>query len=462
MRARKHEEHSFDSRFQYRLERTVKWLIGQDIHDMEDLSGITDFRIWHDDGDASVHDDDLMHLNKIAQVRLQLICLESDHSVCFCKSVRERPRGIKRPASNVAITNIAQTVEAVKNKSTDSTVGGPVAAAQLLCSTFVTTTDKREWVEHARTSAIVGSAPKSLQSALSGWRAWFSFAKDVLLLPEDKVLPPTLDGLLAWSTLFRCVGTFTNYLGHVRLATQICKCSTTVFLAPELKRAKVAILKKKHFVPREKLFLRQKDVVQLIAFARADSDYTTPAMMYLCTYVFLLRLPSECLPIQIDVGLQNRQNFGIHATKDSIELWLPCRKNKQLQGSLIQRKCWCKTCPSTCPVHVLGGFLQGFKNGSRPFDRYSAESARKTLKHMLCILGKPDHWKFGTHCLRRGHALDLQKGGGTLRQILEAGDWRSPAYLQYLNLTDLERESVSEAHGALLETFDEESDLDED
>lgn len=259
----------------------------------------------------------------------------------------------------------------------------------------------------------------------------------------------------------RCAGTFSNYLGHVRKATEICKYSTTVFDSPELKRAKIAIMKKRHFVPREKLFLKQKDVVQLVAFGEVDNTYLNPAMMFLCTYVFLLRLPSECLPIQIDVGLKNREAWGIHATENCISLWLPYRKNRQLQGSLLQRQCWCRTCPTSCPVHTLGKYLQSFENNAKPFGTYTGETARRTLRHMLEVLGRPDHWKYGTHCLRRGHACDLQENGGTLRQILEAGDWRSPAYLQYLNMTVLERESTSEAHGAMLDIFDNESDNDD-
>ena len=38
-----------------------------------------------------------------------------------------------------------------------------------------------------------------------------------------------------------------------------------------------------------------------------------------------------------------------------------------------------------------------------------------------------------THDWRRGHARDLQRGGARLWEILQAGDWKSPAFLSYLD-----------------------------
>ena len=53
---------------------------------------------------------------------------------------------------------------------------------------------------------------------------------------------------------------------------------------------------------------------------------------------------------------------------------------------------------------------------------------------------------YRTHDLRRGHAKDLQVNGATLYEILAAGEWRSPAFLSYLDLAELERDVVVEAH----------------
>ena len=56
--------------------------------------------------------------------------------------------------------------------------------------------------------------------------------------------------------------------------------------------------------------------------------------------------------------------------------------------------------------------------------------ALASLKHILGCLGVDNAEAYRTHDLRRGHARDLQQYGSSLREILEAGEWRSPAFLK--------------------------------
>ena len=69
---------------------------------------------------------------------------------------------------------------------------------------------------------------------------------------------------------------------------------------------------------------------------------------------------------------------------------------------------------------------------------------------------------YRTHDLRRGHAQaraprplarcdragvqDMLEGGSRLGAILKAGQWRSPAFLQYINSQDLESGAVLEVY----------------
>ena len=50
------------------------------------------------------------------------------------------------------------------------------------------------------------------------------------------------------------------------------------------------------------------------------------------------------------------------------------------------------------------------------------------------------------HDFRRGHARDLQASGANLATILAAGEWRSPAFLQYLDKEELENQAVQQVH----------------
>ena len=51
----------------------------------------------------------------------------------------------------------------------------------------------------------------------------------------------------------------------------------------------------------------------------------------------------------------------------------------------------------------------------------------------------PNASAYGTHSLRRGHARDLLESGATLAEILRAGQWKSAAFMRYLNMADIEK-----------------------
>jgi hypothetical protein len=56
----------------------------------------------------------------------------------------------------------------------------------------------------------------------------------------------------------------------------------------------------------------------------------------------------------------------------------------------------------------------------------------------------PNAAAYGTHAFRRGHARDLLENGSTLAEILRAGQWRSAAFLKYLNIADIEKGAAVE------------------
>ena len=66
-----------------------------------------------------------------------------------------------------------------------------------------------------------------------------------------------------------------------------------------------------------------------------------------------------------------------------------------------------------------------------------------------------DAGKYRTHDFRRGHAKDMQLNGSTLYQILMAGEWRSPTFMSYMDLLELEMGATMEAHMAESSSEDE-------
>ncbi len=145
--------------------------------------------------------------------------------------------------------------------------------------------------------------------------------------------PPSLDTLLAWSTLFRSGGTWANYAGYVRTACIIVNASTQarclchlgpaqarlvcqVFDSPALKRARDSVAKAQNFVKRPRLFIQRwfmwhfahaslgallrhrAQVERMLQWCTLHVEYAKFGALFLLTYAFLLRLPSEALPVK--------------------------------------------------------------------------------------------------------------------------------------------------------------------
>ena len=94
----------------------------------------------------------------------------------------------------------------------------------------------------------------------------------------------------------------------------------------------------------------------------------------------------------------------------------------------------------------MGPVLDQLADGQLLFDGITASKALIRLREILDKSHTPEARAYGTHDLRRGHARDLQRRGASLHEILMAGEWRSPAFLKYLDLLALERDVVVEAH----------------
>ena len=255
----------------------------------------------------------------------------------------------------------------------------------------------------------------------------------------------------AWSVLFRCVGTFQTYLGHLRLGCKLARVSTNALDDKAISRAASAIAKRGNFVPRPKQFVKADLLRRILAATeKSDCPWTKGnAMLFLATYVFSLRVPSECLPMtKLNGPPQAGVTLGqctVWLEGDRIYLRLKRRKNKP-NGSELWLSCWCSSCKVTCPIHVLGHYVDSLPHGAAPFAGTSAGEALGLLRNRLETLGVPEALHYRTHDLRRGHAEDLKLSGSSLMEILRVGEWRSPAFLSYLNVSDLESAAVVAAH----------------
>jgi hypothetical protein len=124
----------------------------------------------------------------------------------------------------------------------------PTAALKNL-EEWINKEGRLEWQRQARTAAIMGSCPKSRAGFQSGLLHWLEYVR-IAKGPDTQAFPVLIDDVVAWSMTFRCVGTFGNYLGHVRSACCAYGHDPPAVGHPAIKRAFAAIAKRLLFTAR--------------------------------------------------------------------------------------------------------------------------------------------------------------------------------------------------------------------
>ena len=108
------------------------------------------------------------------------------------------------------------------------------------------------------------------------------------------------------------------------------------------------------------------------------------------------------------------------------------RKNRP-SGSILSRRC---TCPvqgrQHCVVHRMQELLLGKQVGDRLFP-WSQKTVQGKLRAYLQVLTVQDAHLFTFKAFRAGKATAMAASGSSLGLILAAGEWRSAAYLHYVN-----------------------------
>ena len=181
-------------------------------------------------------------------------------------------------------------------------------------------------------------------------------------------------------TLFQCAGTYSNYVNYVNyvgMAYDIAGVSAEPTRWPLVRRAKTA-LKKQQRAPRERRFLDSALAAKLVS-SLLERDAAS-AMLFLLSYTFVLRVPSEAIPVRVGRGVE--VGAPLLPGRDSrVGLCggdLARRRNKP-HGSSLVRSCWC--------AHVLGPWLAAWPKGHMPFGNLSARGARVSLRRQLAALG---------------------------------------------------------------------------
>ena len=107
-------------------------------------------------------------------------------------------------------------------------------------------------------------------------------------------------------------------------------------------------------LPRPRMFIQRTTMRNMVISVERELETMEYAMLWLVAYTFLLRVPSEALPItRGDVNtLMVGQAVIYLENEKTLALRLKCRKNKP-RGGILRRTCICTADSRTCPVHTL-------------------------------------------------------------------------------------------------------------
>ena len=168
-----------------------------------------------------------------------------------------------------------------------------------------------------------------------------------------------------------------------------------------------------------------KQVRFMIQAAARDGAEDSACLMAVAR-MFLLRVPSEGIPLQWDGG-----HSKIELEASRVTLTLMSRKGKATP-TVMTRDCCCETSGrSLCAVHWLWRQRDRGGGDDRVFQLTKHQFA-KDVKTYGAAAGVPGWQSLGKHAFRRGMAQAILDEGGSLALLLKATGWTSFAFLRYL------------------------------
>ena len=155
-------------------------------------------------------------------------------------------------------------------------------------------------------------------------------------------------------------------------------------------------------------------------------------------------------------------------TEDMTLVWVNLRRTKTIQFGQRTLRVPLPAIPGSvlCPVTALSRLFSAVPSWPRGLCLFLPRPlgslnhlhpqilCQRNLKTSLCPIGM-ESARYSGHSFRRGGATFAFQCGATPAQIKEQGDWKSSAYLLYLEFDDPARARVASlmAHSILLSTW---------
>ena len=316
---------------------------------------------------------------------------------------------------------------------------GPAAKIRCLAESSA---DKAQLFRFLNTGAqvnILRQVQDSLKSVASGIQCYASFCD----LIQVNYFPPSTDTVLRWSTLFSPGRSFSHYLAHLPKACQLMNLPLT-WITPSVRGVAKGLANAQDVSFRFDNFIQKDLLVRLI---RAETLSSEIGRLFYLAYLFLLRVPSEGLPIRrASIGdiivtkspQSEKALMGIRFIGRSPRLILKLKKRKlNKTGAIMMRPCFCDgeglVPAGLCPIHDFWPIVQrSFLPGEQLFPALQGKNLNRILKAIMARLNVEFAEKYSTKAFRRGAAMDIMASGSTLAQIMRSAGWHSQAFRAYL------------------------------
>ena len=292
---------------------------------------------------------------------------------------------------------------------------------------------------------------KSLSTYKSELNLWKGFCIIFNIVP----LAPLLGEVLRYLSIFSNGLSAEKYLQAIRWVFRYCRVAdNSVLYHPSVKQLLVGARKITEGSGLRKKFtyLLPVQVIELVAQARIAGEHDIAAAFVLASQ-FLSRVKDEILNIHYDGGPQWRSQFASTANfisfkksdgVSSLELHLKSRKNAP-RGAVLTRRCLCSKTKVNplCTVHAVMfilkpqlrtcGAIVADKVFNISYDRFT-----RRLHYYGAAARIENADKLSSKAFRRGTAIYMLQSKHPLSQVLEAGGWRSAAFMHYILKEDVD------------------------
>ena len=288
------------------------------------------------------------------------------------------------------------------------------------------------------------SARNNGKARISGLRAWHYCCVEVLGIPPEKTLPPqSVDHLRAFVGMFRNGATAANYINHVLSGCKLAGLPTDWHTRDvmQLKSDARARSQRLHITGQ-----REVAVLSELLLCRLVSNCVSVGMArrglaYLIWWNCLLRVQSEGCAIYVGEeswahSLPSEVFTAAWVVQEVLFVRIRRRKHRP-HGSLLRSPCTCnKGRRLPCVVHA---FLTLRLAVGELIVAEAPHSALATLRRQLSELAVADPKAYAFKVFRCGCATAMVARGDSLATILAAGEWKSSAFLSYVNESEVDR-----------------------